>query len=117
MNTFYFQTIANQVTNTSYKGGGLYKKRPNNTKKGSWEYQHIYQIGRDDQTLGKKNKPGDIKPHIPICPYHMPTNYNRYNDPSLHVPYKNQGNIIELKDINIYSFMECRSKRFKSLWD
>ncbi len=98
MNTFYFQAIASQVTNTSYKGGGLYKKRPKNTS--GWQRQHIYQVGRDGQTKGKKDKPGDIKPHIPICPYHMPTNYNRYNDPSLHVPYKNRGNIIELKDIN-----------------
>jgi hypothetical protein len=97
--------IDQQVTNTSFKGKDLYKKKPDNTKKGSWERQHIYQIGRDGQTLGKKDKKkgetnSEIKPHIPICPYHMPTNYNRYNDPSLHVPYKNRGNIIELKDIN-----------------
>ncbi len=95
MNTFYFQTIANQVTNTSHSGGGMYRGRPYNT--GGWQYQHIYQVGRDGQTLGKQD--GNWSPY-PICPYHMPTNYNRYNDPSLHVPYKNRGNIIELKDIN-----------------
>ena len=105
MNTFYFQAIEQQTTKTSFKfngngifGGGLYTSWLQNAS--GWKKKHIYQIGRDDQTLGKKNKPGDIKPHIPICPYHMPTNYNRYNDPSLHVPYKNRGNIIELKDIN-----------------
>ena len=30
----------------------------------------------------------------------MPTNYNRYNDPSLQVPYKKVKDLIELKDIN-----------------
>ena len=95
MNTFYFQTIANQVTNTSYKGAGMYVGRPRNAS--GWQRQHIYQVGRDGQTRGKRDR--EWAPY-PICPYHMPTNYNRYNDPSLHVPYKNRGNIIELKDIN-----------------
>ena len=80
MNTFYFQAIGQQVTNTSYKGKGLYTGKLKNAS--GWKKQHIYQIGRDGQTLGKQNDDGDIKPHIPICPYHMPTNYNRYNDPS-----------------------------------
>ena len=95
MNTFYFQTIGKQTTNTSHSGGGMYRGRPYNT--GGWQRQHIYQVGRDGQTLGKQD--GEWAPY-PICPYLMPTNYNRYNDPSLHVPYKNRGNIIELKDIN-----------------
>ena len=95
MNTFYFQAIGKQTTNTSHSGGGMYRGRPHNT--GGWQRQHIYQVGRDGQTLGKQD--GNWSPY-PICPYHMPTNYNRYNDPSLHVPYKNRGNIIELKDIN-----------------
>lgn len=95
MNTFYFQAIAKQVTNTSYSGSGLYRDKPHNTV--GWENEHIYQVGRDGQTKGKKD--GEWAPY-PICPYHMPTNYNRFNDPSLHVPYKSKGNIIELKDIN-----------------
>lgn len=97
MNTFYFQAIARQVTNTSYKGAGLYTGWLQNAS--GWKYQHIYQVGRDGQTKGRRDA-ADTTPHIPICPYHMPTNYNRYNDPGLHVPYKNKGNIIELKDIN-----------------
>ena len=97
MNTFYFQAIASQVTNTSYRGSGLYTGWLQNAS--GWKYQHIYQVGRDGQTKGRRDK-ADTKPHIPICPYHMPTNRNRFNDPGLNIPYKNVGNIIELKDIN-----------------
>ena len=103
MNTFYFQAIPNQVTNTSYSfsgidlfgGGGLYTGWLQNAV--GWQRQHIYQVGRDGQTLGKKD--GENAPY-PVCPYHMPTNYNRYNDPGLHVPYKKVKDLIELKDIN-----------------
>ena len=102
MNTLLFQVIPQQTTITTYSAPpkkGKYVKRPKNTKKGSWQHTHIYQVGRDEQMVGNLN-PESAKPPYPICPYHMPTNYNRYNDPSLHVPYKNRGNIIELKDIN-----------------
>ena len=100
MNTLLFQTIPNQTTLTTYSAPpnkGKYLKRPKNTKKGSWQRTHIYQVGRDGQTVG--NPQGNRTPY-PICPYHMPTNYNRYNDPSLHVPYKKVKDLIELKDIN-----------------
>ena len=54
MNTFYFQAIGQQTTNTSHSGGGKYVGKPYNTS--GWQRRHIYQIGRDGQTLGKKNK-------------------------------------------------------------
>ena len=94
MNTLLFQTIPNQTTVTTGTGG-KYVGRPHNA--GGWHYRHIYQVGRDGQTVG--NPAGNWTPY-PICPYHMPTNYNRYNDPSLHVPYKKVKDLIELKDIN-----------------
>jgi hypothetical protein len=48
VNTFYFQAIGQQTTNTSHSGGGMYRGRPYNT--GGWQYQHIYQVGRDGLT-------------------------------------------------------------------
>ena len=102
MNTLLFQVIPQQTTITTYSAPpkkGKYLKQPNNAKKGSWQRTHIYQVGRDEQMVGNKN-PKSAKPPYPICPYHMPTNSDRYNDPSLHVPYKKVKDLIELKDIN-----------------
>ena len=96
MNTLLFQNIPKQTTITTGTGG-KYVKRPKNAS--GWQRNHIYQVGRDKQMVGNLD-PKSAKPPYPICPYHMPTNSDRYNDPSLHVPYKKVKDLIELKDIN-----------------
>ena len=58
--------------------------------------QHIYQVGRDGQTRGKQD--GNWAPPnlpIPCLQITIDIMIQVYT-----VPYKNRGNIIELKDIN-----------------
>lgn len=48
-------------------------------------------VGRDGQINGAP---------YPACPYHMPINNSRFNDPRLFLPNKNVGDIIRADDLN-----------------
>ena len=83
-NVFNKDKIANYPTGHSNASGGYRTV--------------IYQKGDYGQTDG--NIFGDTYAGTPACPYHMPRNINRFNDPLLHIERKDANSIIEAKDIN-----------------
>lgn len=93
-NTLLFGNIPQWgVTTTGSKTGS--NSRPSANTSG-WNRNQIIITGRDNQTT---NRPG-VTPPYPTCPYHMPTNLNRFNDLGLNLPIKKKNDIIQLKDIN-----------------
>lgn len=63
-----------------------------------WQVNYIFSKGRYGQ---EENDPrGDAIDQLPICPYHMPKNPNRFDEPSLFISKKNPGDIIKARDIN-----------------
>lgn len=96
--TLFFEEVATATvvtTNTVTP----FPRRPWNNAPTSYLYRYQYQVGRDEQTTGNYYS-GDVMGHIPACPYHMPRNSNRYNDPRMFLPYKKRGDIIEANDLN-----------------
>lgn len=95
LNTFLFEEVAaGPLVN---KDSVKYPTKKH--KNASGKYIRIaYRKGRYGQTEG--NVLGDVNGHIPACPYHMPRNSKRYNEPHLHIAKKAVGDIIEAKDIN-----------------
>ena len=95
LNTFLFEEI---------KTGPLLNKDSiiyptTRHKNASGAYVRIaYRKGRYGQTEGRIL--GDVNGHIPACPYHMPRNSKRFDEPHLHIAKKAVGDIIEAKDIN-----------------
>ena len=95
LNTFLFEEI---------KTGPLVNKDSiiyptTRHKNASGAYVRIaYRKGRYGQTEGRIL--GDVNGHIPACPYHMPRNSKRFDEPHLHIAKKAVGDIIEAKDIN-----------------
>lgn len=74
--------------------------------------KNVYLKGRYDQTVG--NAFGDTYSGTPACPYHMPRDPRRYNEPRLHVPRKNAGDLIEAKDINQ---LVDKIKLYNQVWE
>lgn len=64
----------------------LYKKHKNN-----WDGNGPRNMGRDGQV--------NDTPY-PTCPYHMPINSTRFQDPRLYIPTKVAGDIIRAQDLN-----------------
>lgn len=95
LNTFLFEEIATGplVNKDSIK----YPTKKHKNASGAY-VRIAYRKGRYGQTEGRVL--GDINGHIPACPYHMPRNIKRYNEPHLHISKKVLGDIIEAKDIN-----------------
>lgn len=83
-------TITNKDTHANYPTGHTNSSEP---------FRHAqYRKGRYNQTVG--NPFGDTYPGTPACPYHMPRNLKRYEEPRLNIRRKNAGDVIEAKDIN-----------------
>lgn len=95
--TLFFEEVATKTLVTT-NSVSPFPRRPKNNGSGSAAYRYRFKVGRDRQTEG--NYRGDYLAHIPACPYHMPRNANRYNDPRMFLPYKNKGDIIEAADLN-----------------
>ena len=72
----------------------------------------LQQLGRYGQTSGSPF--GDRYPGTPICPYHMPRNLDRFNEPRLTLNKKNVGDVIQAKDINN---LIDRIKLFEYVWE
>ena len=95
LNTFLFEEVA--VGPLVNKDSIKYPTKKH--KNASDGYIKIaYRKGRYGQTEG--NILGDVNGHIPACPYHMPRNNKRFDEPHLHIAKKAVGDIIEAKDIN-----------------
>lgn len=95
LNTFLFEEIATgPLVN---KDSLIYPTKKHKNASGAY-VRIAYRKGRYGQTEGRVL--GDINGHIPACPYHMPRNIKRYNEPHLHISKKVLGDIIEAKDIN-----------------
>lgn len=95
LNTFLFEEVATgplvNKDSVKYPASGH--------KNASGAYVRIaYRKGRYGQTEG--NILGDVSGHVPACPYHMPRNSKRFDEPHLHIAKKTIGDIIEAKDIN-----------------
>lgn len=95
LNTFLFEEVATGplVNKDSIK----YPTKKHKNASGAYK-QIAYRKGRYGQTEG--NILGDVNGHIPACPYHMPRNSKRFDEPHLHIAKKAVGDIIEAKDIN-----------------
>ena len=95
LNTFLFEEIAaGPLVN---RDSVRYPTKKHKNASGAY-VRIAYRKGRVGQTEGRVF--GDIKGHIPACPYHMPRNSRRFNEPHLHIAKKTIGDIIEAKDIN-----------------
>lgn len=101
LNTFLFEEVL--VGPMVNKDSLIYPvKGPGNTKghknaEGGYK-QIVYRKGRYGQTVG--NILGDNLIGTPACPYHMPRNIKRFDEPHLHVAKKNIGDVIQASDIN-----------------
>lgn len=63
-----------------------------------WQRKYTFSKGRYGQ---QENDPrGDAIDQLPICPYHMPKNPNRFDEPSLFIAKKQRGDVIKARDIN-----------------
>ena len=109
LNTFLFEEIAKGplVNKDSIK----YPTKKHKNASGAY-VRIAYRKGRYGQTEGRVL--GDIKGHIPACPYHMPRNIKRFNEPHLHISKKVLGDIIEAKDINN---LIDKIRLFKYAWE
>jgi hypothetical protein len=101
LNTFLFEEVL--VGPMVNKDSLIYPvKGPGNTKghknaEGGYK-QIVYRKGRYGQTVG--NILGDNLIGTPACPYHMPRNIKRFDEPHLYVAKKNVGDVIQASDIN-----------------
>jgi len=95
LNTFLFEEVA--VGPLVNKDSLKYPASGHKNASGGY-IQIAYRKGRYGQTEG--NILGDVNGHIPACPYHMPRNSKRFDEPHLHIAKKAVGDIIEAKDIN-----------------
>ena len=109
-NTLFFEEIAdtsivhNRDTIANY---------PTGHSNATGRYIKItYQRGRYGQTAGYVF--GDSLAGTPACPYHMPRNTNRFNDPRLFIPRKNAKDFIEAKDLNA---LVDRIKLYNYVWE
>lgn len=108
--TLFFEEIAlgtsliNKDTIPNWPGG----------HSNSWGpyYKVTQQAGTYTQTEG--NVFGDNYPSTPACPYHMPRNLNRFNEPRLTVKKKNPGDVIQAKDLNT---LIDKIKLFQYVWE
>lgn len=64
----------------------LYKKHKNN------------RVGNGPRNIGRDGQVNDAP--YPTCPYHMPINSTRFQDPRLYIPTKVAGDIIRAQDLN-----------------
>ena len=95
LNTFLFEEIAaGPLVN---RDSVRYPTKKHKNASGAY-VRIAYRKGRYGQTEGRVF--GDILGHIPACPYHMPRNSARFNEPHLHISKKVLGDTIEAKDIN-----------------
>lgn len=95
LNTFLFEEIAaGPLVN---RDSVRYPTKKHKNASGAY-VRIAYRKGRYGQTEGRIL--GDILGHIPACPYHMPRNSARFNEPHLHISKKVLGDTIEAKDIN-----------------
>lgn len=95
LNTFLFEEVA--VGPLVNKDSLKYPASGHKNASGGY-IKIAYRKGRYGQTEG--NILGDVNGHIPACPYHMPRNSKRFDEPHLHIAKKAVGDIIEAKDIN-----------------
>jgi len=94
-NTLLFEDI--QVTGVQ-NGETVPWWRGHHKNASGWEVNYIFSKGRYGQQ--ENNQRGDAIDQLPICPYHMPKNPNRFDEPSLFIAKKKQGDIIKARDIN-----------------
>ena len=95
LNTFLFEEV--KIGAVVNKDTLIYPTTAH--KNATDEYKTIsYRKGRYGQTEGRIL--GDVNGHIPACPYHMPRNNKRFDEPHLNISKKAVGDIIEAKDIN-----------------
>lgn len=86
-NQLKFESIVNRLPKEySSRPKILYKKHKNNTE------------GHKPRNLGRDGQIND-KPY-PACPYHMPINSTRFQDPRLYISTKVAGDIIRAQDLN-----------------
>lgn len=94
-NTLLFEEI--QVTGVS-NGENVAWWRGRHKNASGWERNYTFSKGRYGQ---EENDPrGDSIDQLPICPYHMPKNPNRFDEPSLFIAKKKVGDIIKARDFN-----------------
>ena len=70
----------------------------NHKNASGWQKNYIFSKGRYGQE--ENDQRGDAIDQLPICPYHMPKNPSRFDEPSLFIAKKNPGDIIKARDIN-----------------
>lgn len=76
-------------------------------------YQKIaFRKGRYGQTQG--NVLGDVNSSVPACPYHMPRNSLRFEEPRFKLEKKVSGDIIHARDINN---LIDRIRAFQYIWE
>ena len=99
--TLLFEEIPNStsVINTADDTYAKYPLNPGHTNSPEAKKKVFMKKGRYGQTSGNILS-GDFHSEVPICPYHMPRNTLRYEEPRLHIARKNARDIIEAKDIN-----------------
>ena len=108
--TLLFEEIPKTTSVTNKDSIGNFPGGHNNAY--GWQTAVIFQKGRYNQTEG--NMMGDNLPSVPACPYHMPRNSSRFNDPRLNVLSKKVGDPIHATDINN---LIDKIKAFQYIWE
>ena len=109
--TLLFEDIARTATVFNINTVDNSPTRPNNAT--GAKKNAIIQLGRYGQTQGNPFQ-ADKFPSTPICPYHMPRNDKRYDEPRLNIKKKVTGDIIQASDINE---LIDKIKLFEYVWD